>query len=104
MHVRISTFEGPPDVLESSIELGRTEVLAACEQLEGFQGLMLLADRQTGKSIALTFWESAEALRRSEEEANRIRQESASQSHERVANVERYELDFDALTTRVRAS
>lgn len=103
MHVRVSTFEGSPDLIEPAIEMGRTQVLAACEKLEGFEGLLMLVDRDSGKSMALTFWESHEALRRSEEQANRIRQESASQTSERVANVERYELALDALTARVAA-
>ena len=37
------------------------------EKLDGFNGMTLLTDRQTGKTIAVTFWESEDALRQSEE-------------------------------------
>jgi heme-degrading monooxygenase HmoA len=98
MHVRVSTFEGSPDQIDAGIELGRTQVLPACQQLNGFEGLLMLVDRTSGKSIALTFWESEEALRRSEDAANRIRKDSSDQAGETIANVERYEVGLDAIT------
>src|SRR3712207_4781146 len=41
------------------------------------QGMAALADRQTGKTLGVAFWESDEALRASEEATNSLREESA---------------------------
>ena len=45
--------------------------------MDGFKGMIALGDRQSGKTLGITFWESEEAMRASEEEANRLREESA---------------------------
>ena len=57
-----------------------------------------LADRQTGKTLGVTFWESEEALRASEEAANSLREESAEAMSDMIAGVERYEVGFLELT------
>jgi heme-degrading monooxygenase HmoA len=45
--------------------------------MEGFEGMIALVDRHSGKTLGITFWESEEAMRASEEAANQLRQESA---------------------------
>jgi len=62
--------------------------------MDGFKGMIALGDRQSGKMLGITFWESEEAMRASEEEANRLREESAEASEETIAGVERYEVGF----------
>jgi hypothetical protein len=42
--------------------------------------------------LGITFWESEEAMRASEEEADRLREESAEVGGDRIAGVERYEV------------
>jgi heme-degrading monooxygenase HmoA len=51
-----------------------------------------VGDRSTGKSITLTFWESEEAMRASEEAADKLRQQAASEVQEEIAGVERFEV------------
>ncbi len=62
--------------------------------MDGFKGVVGLLDRQSGKSLSITLWESEEALRQSEEEANRVRREAAEASRETIEDVERYEVTF----------
>ena len=60
--------------------------------MDGFEGVYYLVDRQSGKALTIILWESEEAMRASEEEANRLRSESAESAGATVENVERYEV------------
>jgi heme-degrading monooxygenase HmoA len=92
VHARVSMFEGSPDKIDEGLRQAREQVLPRAKQIDGFKGLIALADRQSGKTLGITFWESEEAMRASEEEANRMRSESAEATGETVAGLERYEV------------
>jgi len=96
MHARVSTYQGPPNLTQEQVEEAdryvRENTLPSVRQIDGFRGVIGLLDRQSGKSLSITFWESEQAMRASEEEANRLRQESAEAASETVENVERYEV------------
>lgn len=62
------------------------------QQLDGFEGLYYLVNRESGKALSITFWGSEEAMRAGEEEASRLRGESAEAASATVENVERYEV------------
>ena len=70
----------------------REHVLPTAQQIDGFKGLIALVTAKTGKTIGITLWESEEAMRTSEEEANRLRSESAEAGGETIAGVERHEV------------
>jgi hypothetical protein len=53
--------------------------------------MAVLAARKTGKVLGVTFWESEEALKASEEAAKRMREDSAEAMSDTIAGVERYE-------------
>jgi heme-degrading monooxygenase HmoA len=92
MHARVSIFEGSPDQIEEMLSQAREQVLPRARQMDGFKGLIALGDRQSGKTLGITLWESEEAMRASEEAANQMRQESAEAGGEQIAGVERYEV------------
>ena len=93
MYARVSIFEGGnPEQIDDSLQQARDEVLPRAKQMDGFKGMIALADRQSGKTLGITFWESEEAMRASEEAANQLRQESAEIGGEEIAGVERYEV------------
>lgn len=56
--------------------------------------MITLGDRQSGKTMGITFWENEEAMRVSEEAANRLRSESAQASGQERARVETYEVGY----------
>ena len=103
MYARVSTFEGPAGTTEEQIQEGtrliREQILPAAQQLEGFMGIISLADRQSGKELTVTLWESEEALRASEEAANRLRKEAAYALQARIQLVERYEVIVSEVKT-----
>ncbi len=92
MHARVSKLEGPPEQVN---ELGRIVaewVTPSLTQMEGFRGILALADRQSGKVEVVTLWESEEAMRQSEEEADQLRGDTARATGGAIADVERYEV------------
>ena len=92
MFARVTTYEGPPDQMDEGINHSRQRILPAVRNVPGFSGILFLADRETGKALTITLWESEKALRDSEEEARRFRQESAEAAGETIAGIERYEV------------
>jgi len=95
MLARVNIFRGSPDGLADATRMVRERVLPAARELEGFAGMRLLADRSTGKSMGITFWQTEQALQASEEAAARMRGESASESGSEIVGVERYEVTLD---------
>jgi heme-degrading monooxygenase HmoA len=98
MHARVSTYQGQPNLTQEQIDeaerYDRENILPAARQIDGFKGGIGLLDRQSGKALSITLWESEQAMLASEEEANRLRQESAEAASETVENVERYEVSL----------
>jgi heme-degrading monooxygenase HmoA len=92
VYARVSTLEGPPQLMNESLRLAREVVLPQGRLMEGFKGMIALGDRQSGKTLGITFWESEDAMRASEEAAKRLREESAAAGGDTIADVERYEV------------
>src|SRR3954452_19860535 len=97
MFARVSAFQGPPDQTAEGIRIAREQILPAARLMDGFKGIYLLFDRESGKSLSVTLWETEDDMRASEEAANRVRAESAESSGETVVSVERYEVALQAL-------
>jgi heme-degrading monooxygenase HmoA len=85
---RVSLLEGPADRAEEGAE----DVLPQVRQLDGFKGLVGLVDRDRGRTKLITLWESSDALRASEEQANQLRQRAAEGSSARIVDVKRFEV------------
>jgi hypothetical protein len=53
----------------------------------GWKGVLGLADRESGRVKLITLWESADVLRASEEQADRLRTQAAESGGQRVTGV-----------------
>jgi len=95
MFARMSTLLGSPDSIEPGIASARDQVFPGAKELDGFKGMIALADRSTGKMIAITLWDSEEAMHASEQAAAGLRQTSADESAAQIGGVERLEVVFD---------
>ena len=60
-------------------------------QHNGNPGFISLGNRETGKVIGISLWESERALQATEEEANRLRAEAAEATGGAIPGVESYE-------------
>ncbi len=70
----------------------RDEVMPALEDMPGCIGLSLLVDRQTGRCIATTSWESEEAMRESADRVRSVRDRAAQMFGADSSRVELWEV------------
>jgi len=92
MHARVSTIQGAPGKVDDVARQAQEQTLPQLQKLEGFKGFVALGDRQSGKMLGVSFWESEEALRASDEAASSVRSAAAETADGIVAGVEEYEV------------
>jgi heme-degrading monooxygenase HmoA len=99
MYARVSTLQGQAgdDAVETATAVARDQVLPSVQQMQGFKGMMALGDRQTGKVMSVTLWETEDDLRASEEAANRLRASAADQSSTQIVDVDRFEVTLSSM-------
>ena len=61
MYALSTTIQAQPSFLDAGIEHVRDEVMPALPEVDGCVGLSLLVDRQSGRCIVATAWETEEA-------------------------------------------
>ena len=71
MYARVATFESDPANVDAAIEMVRGEV-ASGETPPGLEGakMLMLVNRETGKGVGVTLFESEDAMRRGDEALN----------------------------------
>lgn len=94
MFARVTTQQGSPDGLDASLKAVQ-EIVPAAREMSGFERILVLEDRASGKSLGITFWESEEAMRASEEAATTLRASVASAGGADVVSVEHLEVVLD---------
>jgi heme-degrading monooxygenase HmoA len=89
---RVSILEGSPERLDEGTRYGQEEILPQLRRLGGFKGFVSLIDRDRGRTNLISLWESDDALRMTEEQANQLRERAAQGAASRVVGIERYEV------------
>ena len=100
---RVSTLEGSADKIDESVGKVKAETLPKVRELEGNVGAIGLADRSSGRVTVITLWESPDALRQSEQQADRLREQAAESGGQSIAGVDRYEVAVVQELSGVRA-
>jgi len=77
VYARSFTIEGQPLSVDIGIAHARDVVLPALGEIKGCLGLSLLVDRQSGRCIATSSWETVKAMRASAEKVAVIRDQVA---------------------------
>ena len=94
MYARVATFESDPGKVDEAIEMVRAEVDGdAPPGLEGAKMLMLV-NRETGKGIGVTLFETEEAMRRGDEALDAMNPGST----ERRVSVEFFEVPVQTVS------
>jgi hypothetical protein len=95
MYARIATFESDPSTVDDAIEMVRSEVDG--ETPEGLEGakMMMLVDRESGKGLGITLFDSEEAMRRGDDALNKM----SPGGTERRTSVEFYEVPVETVTS-----
>ena len=95
MYARIATFESDPGTVDDAIKLVQEEVQGDTpEGLEGAKMLMLV-NRETGKGLGVTLFETEEDMRRGDEALNAM----TPGGSERRTSVEFYEVPVETVTS-----
>jgi hypothetical protein len=95
MHARIATFESDPAKVDDAISMVRAQVESG-ETPPGLEGarMMMLVNRETGKGVGITLFESEEAMRRGDEALNAMNPGGT----ERRTSVEFYEVPVQTVS------
>jgi len=91
VYARSTTIQADIQSIDAGIAHVRDEVMPALLRIDGCVGLSLLVDRQSGRCIATSSWESAQAMRASAGEVQPIRDRAAERFGGR-AQVEEWEI------------
>ncbi len=100
---RVSSLEGSPDSIDESVSKVQAETLPKVRELQGNVGAIGLADRKSGRVTIITLWESADALRESEKQADQLREQAAKSGGQSIGSVDRYEVAVAQQLSGVRA-
>jgi hypothetical protein len=89
MYARVATFESDPANVDDAIGMVRAEVESG-DTPAGLEGarMLMLVDRETGKGIGITLFDSEEAMRRGDEALDAM----SPGGSERRTSVEFYEV------------
>jgi quinol monooxygenase YgiN len=70
---RSTTFQARPESIDAGVAYIRDDVMPVIQDMEGCIGLSMLVDRQSGRCIATSAWQSEEAMRATDERLRPIR-------------------------------
>jgi hypothetical protein len=95
MYARVATFESDPSKVDDAIQMVRGEVESG-ETPEGLEGakMMMLVNRETGKGVGITIFDSEEAMRRGDEALNAM----SPGATERRTSVEFFEVPVQTIS------
>jgi hypothetical protein len=91
MWARVSRYQFPAAEVERVIDYINASADAFSPQ-PGLKRLDVFVSRKSGAGISVTVWESIDAMKASEEEANRVREDIALELIGWIESVEEYEL------------
>jgi len=79
VYARSTTIQAQPSSIDAGVAHVRDEIMPALRDIDGCVGLSLLVDRQSGRCIVTTCWDSEDAMRASEERVRSIRDRAADE-------------------------
>ena len=88
MFARVSTYRGDGERLLQ----GFAEVTGSLEAIDGFSRAYFMVNRESGKGMSITVWESEEALNASAAKADELRSRGAEAGGAQIESVESYEI------------
>jgi heme-degrading monooxygenase HmoA len=73
VYARSTSIQAQASNIDAGIAYVRDEVMPALQDMDGYVGLSLLVDRESGRCIATSAWETEDALRTSTDQAAPLR-------------------------------
>src|SRR5262245_8511756 len=100
---RVSVLEGSADAIDPGLDKTRGETLPKVRAIEGNGAAIALADRDNGRVSMITLWDSVDAMRASEQEADQLREQSADLVGQKITTVARYQVAMAQSVAGARA-
>jgi hypothetical protein len=97
-HARVTEVDGDPANFDQSVRVVNDSVIPAVKGFAGLVGGFWLGDRETGKGLAVTLFDSEGSMAASRETANALRQRAAADAGGTIGVVREYEILTRAAT------
>jgi heme-degrading monooxygenase HmoA len=89
---RSSWLESAPGEVDRGIDVFKMGIMPQLEQLDGFCSASLLVNRETGRVVATTSWDSREAMENSREQGNKLRTSFTQEVMSKIVDVCEFEV------------
>ncbi len=101
MHTRRTTLEIEPDRVDEVIADLEERDIPEFRALDGFRGFLALVDRRKGKIVGMSFWQTDDQMKASEEAVAGARERAArTGGAESEPEVEHFEVALDVFMQR----
>ena len=95
MFARVNIVTADPAMVDRTIQHAQEQIVPALRKQKGFKRYLALADRKSGRALAITFWDSEADLRASEATGSQLRAQVAAELKLNIVSVESYEVLLD---------
>lgn len=95
MYGRITEIEGSPERIDEATRHLTEVTIPRFRDLPGAKGFIAFADREGGRMIGISLWESQEAMAGARDQAQQLRTQSAEEAGGQIVNVTECEVVFD---------
>jgi heme-degrading monooxygenase HmoA len=92
VHARSTTVQAQPSSIDAGLAHIRDDVMPAVQAIDGCVGISVLMDRDSGRCIITTAWETDDAMRASAEKASQLRDSAAEKFDGNVEKIEEWEI------------
>ncbi len=97
MHARIGRISFSPDQTDDVAAHVRENVVPNYEGTDGFKGFTLLLDRSGGEGVGISFWETEDAMRATDDLGDEARRGAAEAGSGSDQGPQHFEVTIDTM-------
>jgi hypothetical protein len=94
MYASLTTVRGAGPDVSATARMAAESMLAWLREFDGYRGLLVLGDPEAGNARIVSFWESLEALERSDRGRREVRESMIAAAGAELESVDRWELFY----------
>jgi hypothetical protein len=92
VHARSTTIQAQTSSIDDGIAYMRDDLMRELESVDGYVGISLLVDRESGRCIITAAYQTEDAMRAAADKANQLRSQAAERFSGSVEKVEEWEI------------
>jgi hypothetical protein len=92
VHARSTTIQAQTSSIDDGIAYMRDDLMPQLEDIDGYVGISLLVDRESGRCIITAAYESEDAMHAAAEKAKQLRSQAAERFGGEVQKIEEWEI------------